>query len=133
MRFDAAVIARTQFDFARAEHSSFRGADLTFADFSYAILVGANMTDAITERTNLHGVADTGVSWTKHQQARAAHRPGPLRGRDLAAAAVAVSPPDRARGLRVVRVRVVRGRSARPRTACRHRDTGSTAECSRSW
>jgi hypothetical protein len=27
------------------------------------------MSDSITDKTNLHGVADTGVRWTKHQHA----------------------------------------------------------------
>jgi uncharacterized protein YjbI with pentapeptide repeats len=46
---------------------------LTYADFSYGILIGADMSDCITPMTNLHGVADTGVSWTKPQSAVAKH------------------------------------------------------------
>jgi hypothetical protein len=35
------------------------------------VLNHAIMTDAITEKTNLHGVADAGVAWTRRQLAAA--------------------------------------------------------------
>ena len=66
-RFDAAQLGTARFVRATAEQASFAGADLSYADFSYCLLNHALMTDAITEKTNLHGVADAGVVWTKPQ------------------------------------------------------------------
>lgn len=67
-RLDAAQLSGAQLVLANAERASFAGADLTYADFSYGILVGSDINDCITQKTNLHGVADTGVRWTKHQR-----------------------------------------------------------------
>ena len=70
-RFDSAQLNAARFVRSTAGQTSFAGADLSYADFSYCLLDRAIMTDAITEKTNLHGVADAGVVWTKRQLATA--------------------------------------------------------------
>jgi uncharacterized protein involved in type VI secretion and phage assembly len=68
---DSLAIHAARFVRAQAEQTSFAGADLSYADFSHCLLNQAIMTDAITTKTNLHGVADTGVAWTRRQLATA--------------------------------------------------------------
>ena len=70
-RFDSAQLAAARFVQATAEQASFAGADLSYADFSHCVLDQAIMTDAVTEKTNLHAAADAGVHWTKQQLAAA--------------------------------------------------------------
>ena len=52
---------------AVAAKTSFAEADLADADFSYCILLEADVAGANTDGTNLHGVIDENVAWTDKQ------------------------------------------------------------------
>jgi len=63
---------------AVAAKTSFAAADLADADLSYCILLEADVADANTDGTNLHGVVDENVAWTDDQLAAARLTDGDL-------------------------------------------------------
>jgi len=64
--FAEANLRGAQFVLAVAAKTSFAAADL-----SYCILLEADVADANTDGTNLHGVVDENVAWTDEQLAAA--------------------------------------------------------------